>query len=382
MAKKKAYHLENPFIVEGYEGPKYFCDRTQETEDLISNLKNGRNTVLVSPRKIGKTGLIKHAFHQIRQQDKNAVCIYADIYHTQNQYDFVQTIGRAIVEEKLLDKRNSLDKVLSFFSLWRPTVSLDPVTGAPTVSVAFDRSKSEYTIQSVFEYLKKAGKDVYMAIDEFQTIAEYPEQGTEALLRSHIQFIHNAHFIFSGSKLHLMSEMFNSPKRPFYQSTSTMGLEPLHEKIYYDFVSRFFEARRGSFDSSIFHQLYEQFDGYTWYVQSVLNRLYEYEKNVTDYQQVRNAILRILADNSSQYEMLMSFLTNNQKNLLKAIALEGIVSQPQSNDFIVKYELPGGSSIKRALDVLTGKDMVYQTPKGYIVYDRFLNLWLKRMFYR
>ena len=379
MAQKTNY-LRNPFIYEGYESPEYFCDRMEDTEKLIENLKNGRNTTLLSPRKIGKTGLIKHAFYQILQQNKDAVCIYVDVFYTQNQYDFVQALGKAIIEERLLDNRNTFEKVLDYFSLWRPTISLDPVTGSPSVSVAFERSKSEYTIQSIFEYLKRTNKEVYVAIDEFQTIAEYPEQGTEALLRSHIQFMHNVHFIFSGSKLHLMAEMFGSPKRPFYQSTATLSLKPIPEEIYYDFASNFFQAKKGSLDKMVFHQLYKQFDGYTWYLQSVLNRLYEREKHVTDYQQVREAILHILNDKSSQYELLMAFLTSNQLNLLKAIAFEGLVQKPQSNEFIQKYELPSASSIKKALDVLKEKDLVYQSDKGYMVYDRFLDLWLRRMF--
>lgn len=380
MAKRKTYKPRNPFIYEGYEGSDYFCDRTEETENLISSLQNGRNLTLVSPRKIGKTGLILHSFEKIKQLDKDAVCIYTDIFHTQNQYDFVQTLGKAIVEERLLDTRSSMTKVLSYFSQWRPTLSPDPVTGVPTVSVSIERSNTEYTLKSIFEYLKRSGKEVYVAIDEFQTITAYPEQGTEALLRSYIQFIHNAHFIFSGSKQHLMYEMFGSPKRPFYQSTAMMSLQPLHEEIYYDFASRWFEAKKGSFNEDVFHQLYTLFDGYTWYLQSVLNRLYEMERHITDYQQVREAILSILKDKSSQYEMVLTFLTDNQRNLLKAIAKDSCVAQLQANDFILKHGLPSASSIKKALTVLKDKDLVYQITKGYIVYDRFLDLWLKRTF--
>ena len=380
MPKRKAYKPRNPFIYEGYEGPDYFCDRTEETENIISSLKNGRNLTLVSPRKIGKTGLILHTFDKIKQQDKDAVCIYTDIFHTQNQYDFVQTLGKAIVEERLLDTRSSMAKVLNFFSQWRPTISPDPVTGVPTVSVSIERSNTECTLKSIFEYLKQSGKEVYVAIDEFQTITDYPEQGTEALLRSYIQFIHNAHFIFSGSKQHLMYEMFGSPKRPFYQSTAMMTLQPLHEEIYYDFASWWFKAKKGSFNGEVFHQLYTLFEGHTWYLQSVLNRLYEMELHVTDYQQVREAILSILKDKSSQYEMVITFLTDNQRNLLKAIAKDNCVAQLQANDFIRKHELPSASSIKKALTVLKDKDLVYQTSKGYIVYDRFLDLWLKRTF--
>ena len=380
MAKKTTYKPQNPFIYEGYEGSEYFCDRIEETEKVIEHLNNGRNITLVSPRKIGKTGLICHAFDQIKRQNKDAICVYVDIFHTQNQYELVQTLGRAIIQERLLDKRNTMEKVLSFFSTWRPTVSFDPVTGSPNVSISIERPHTEHTLKSIFDYLKQSGKEVYVAIDEFQAITDYPEQGTEALLRSYIQFIHNAHFIFSGSKQHLMYEMFGSPKRPFYQSTAMMSLNPLHEEIYYEFANRFFNEKKGELSQEVFHQLYQQFDGYTWYLQSVLNRLYEREKRVTDYQQVWDAILVILADKRDQYQMLMTLLTNNQFALLKAIAKEGVVAQPQANDFIQKHELPGGSSIMRALNMLLEKDIVYRTTKGYIVYDRFLDLWLKRSF--
>ena len=114
MANKKAQKLRNPFVYEGYVSSEYFCDRTVETENIISDLENGRNLTLVSPRKIGKTGLIMHAFERIKQKYPDAVCIYIDIFHTQNQYDFVQALGNAIVQERLLNAKNK-NKVLSFF---------------------------------------------------------------------------------------------------------------------------------------------------------------------------------------------------------------------------------------------------------------------------
>ena len=242
-----------------------------------------------------------------------------------------------------------------------------------------ERSKSEYTIESIFQYLKNSNKEIFFAFDEFQTIADYPEKGTEALLRSHIQFMHNVHFIFSGSKLHMMYEMFGSPKRPFYQSTAMMSLEPLHKEIYYDFAARFFTDKRGELSEQVFYRLYEQFGGYTWYIQSVLNRLYENENRVTDEQQVRESLHRILIDKGDQYETLMTYLSGNQRLLVKAIADEGIVAQPQSNDFIQKHELPSASSVKKALSSLMEKDVVYRTADGYIIYDRFFDLWLKRL---
>lgn len=377
MGKQKTKELENPFVYKGYDGPAYFCDREKETENLISALKNGRNITLLSPRKIGKTGLIKHAFNRISSTEKDTVCIYVDIFSTQNLHDFVQVLGAAIVDEALRREKSLMSKVLDAFKAWRPVVTVDVLTGMPSLSLNIDSTSDEYTLKSIFDYLKSSKKKVYVAIDEFQQVAYYPEKGTEALLRSHVQFS-NAGFIFSGSRQHLMAEMFNSPQRPFYQSTEFMNLQPIPEDAYYEFASRFFEAKKGSLSQEVFHDIYQRFDGYTWYIQLMMNRLYEGNKRITELHQATDAIIAVLATLTPQYEMLMTFLTSNQVNLLKAIAKEGKVEQPQSNEFIKRNDLPSPSSVKAALDVLVDKELVYTQPDGYIIYDRLLNLWLQR----
>ena len=379
MAKERRVKLENPFVYQGYEGPDYFCDRTEETENVMSALKNGRNLTLISPRKIGKTGLIDHSFYQLKKDNKNAICIYVDIFSTKNLQEFVETLGRAVIEDALEREKSFAAKVLDFFKGLRPTITPDLLTGMPTVSISVVPVQAEYTLKSIFSHLNGLNKSVYLAIDEFQQITEYPETGTEAMLRSYIQHIHHVKFIFSGSKKHLMEEMFCAPNRPFYQSTQLMSLEPLHEEIYYDFARKFFEAKKGSLSQQVFHNIYQRFDGYTWYLQAILNRLYEQEKKVETDQQAADAILFHLNTMAPHYQMLTSFLTGNQFSLLKAIALEGTVQQPLGNDFIKRYELPSTSSVKSALAVLLDKDLIYQTPEGYIVYDRFLGLWLKRI---
>ena len=378
MAKEKRKELENPFVYKGYEGPNYFCDREKETQEMVSALQNGRNLTVISPRKIGKTGLIKHIFNRIKAENKDAVCVYIDIFSTQNLHDFVQALGTAIVEEALQREKSLMGKVLDYFKAWRPVISFDSLTGMPTLSLNIDPSHDEFTLNGIFDHLEKSKKEVYVAIDEFQQVDNYPEKGTEALLRSRIQFS-PAGFIFSGSRQHIMAEMFGSPKRPFYQSTEFVNLQPLPETTYYDFARRFFEARKGSLSEEVFHYVYQHFSGHTWYVQLLMNRLYEETKRVKTVQQANNAILSVLNTLSPQYENLMAFLTNNQINLLRAIAKEGKVEQTQSNDFIKRNDLPSPSSVKTALDVLIDKELVYAQPDGYIVYDRFLNLWLQRI---
>ena len=272
-----------------------------------------------------------------------------------------------------------MKRLMEFFGAWRPVFSVDSVTGVPTVSLSMEPTQSTVSLKMVFDYLKQCKRPVYVAIDEFQQVANYPETGSEALLRSYIQFAPNVHFIFSGSKLHMMAQMFNSPERPFYQSTASMGLLPLHEEIYYDFARHFFEAKKGSLTEESFHTIYQAFDGITYNVQQILNRLYETERHVDSQHQVQEAIQHVVNRNSMQYEGLITFLTGNQLSLLKAIAKANIVASPQSTEFIKQYDLPSTSSIKTALDVLLDKELIYQQESGYVVYDRFLALWLKRL---
>ncbi len=380
MARQKKKKLENPFVYQGYEGPDYFFDRAVETENMLSALKNGRNITLVSPRKIGKTGLIQHIFYHINNQSKEAICIYVDIFATKNLTEFVETLAKAVVEDALQREKSFTAKVMDFFKGLRPTFSPDPMTGLPTVTLNVVPVQTEMTLKSLFSHLENMDKRVIIAIDEFQQVAYYPEAGAEAMLRSHIQFMHHVNFIFSGSKMHMMEEMFLSPNRPFYQSTQLMTLLPLHEEIYYEHARRFFEAKKGGmFHQEVFQHLYHSFDGYTWFIQAVLNRLYEQEVKVDDDSQVADAILFHVNSLAPHYQTVFNFLTDNQCSLLKAIARAGYVKQPQSGDFIKNYGLPSSSSVKSALQTLLEKELVYQTEKGYIVYDRFFGIWLKRL---
>lgn len=371
--------LTNPFIYQGYESPKYFCDREVETKTLLSHLKNGRNVTLISPRRIGKTGLIKNTFYHLKEQEKDATCLYIDIFATKNLHDFVELLGVMVINEIVRKNASFIEKTISFFSALRPVLSMDPLTGEPSVSITVEPSKEDITIQSIFNYLNDSEQEVYIAIDEFQQIAEYPEKGTEALLRSYIQFAQHVHFIFSGSKFHLMAEIFGSPKHPFYQSTEMMGLKPLDSDVYYDFCLQFFKEKGGNIEKEIFEYLYNMFEGHTWYIQCIMNRLYEANTNVESTEQVNAAILSILAGREPQFESLSQFFTDNQFSLLKAIAKEGIVAQPTAGRFIKSHNLSGASSTKAALKVLENKELVYRKPEGYIIYDRFMDLWLKRL---
>lgn len=373
MKKNQPY---NPFLVAGYYGPEYFCDRETETAKIISALENDRNISLMSPRRYGKTGLIQHAFYRIVEKDTNAVCIYFDIYSTQNLNDFVKIFAESVLGKVEGGVEKTMKKFSSFFKSFRPVLSYDALSGQPELSVKIEQENVAQSLQEVFSYLKQSDKRCYIAIDEFQQVAEYPEKGTEALLRSYIQFLPNVKFVFSGSRQHLMGEIFLSAKRPFYQSTQIMSLDVIDRGKYFQFANAHFQKNKFTITEECFETIYSQFEGHTWYVQAVLNRLFEYRKDINKPEIVFSAIVELLEENTYGYQELLNAYSNVQVNLLRAIAKEKVIAQINSGDFISKYRLKNSSSVSRALKKLTDNELIYKSEKGYTIYDRFLGLWL------
>lgn len=368
--------LNNPFVVYGYKGPEYFCDRELETEKIISALHNERNVTLVAPRRMGKTGLIKHVFHTMEERYDDVRCFYLDIYAAKNLDQMVGFMAREIIGKLDSVSQSALRGIQEFFGKWRPTVTIDELTGRPTFSLDIRPSEGRESLERIFEYLKRSGKRCYVAIDEFQQILEFPEKGVEALIRSYIQFLPNVYFIFSGSQQHMMEEMFLSANRPFFQSSSVMSLPCIGKEKYASFANRLLKERNMLIDDTTFSYIYDLVDGVTWYVQAILHGIYEHSDEVIDKNLVDVVVEEIIDDQSTAYQNYCAWLTENQQRLLAAVAKEKVVKSPFGQRFIKAYGLSAASSVKTALKSLLDKQLVAKTPAGYLVSDRFFAKWL------
>ncbi|MBQ0048010.1 MAG: ATP-binding protein [Prevotellaceae bacterium] len=378
--------IVNPFIVYGYVSPEYFCDRKEETSNLISALRNGRNVTLMSPRRMGKTGLIHNAFHHIEEEYPDAACFYMDIFSTNSLKDFVMLFGKTVLGKVDTIPQKAMSAVNTFLKSCRVMFSVDELSGMPTASLDFQPHEAEATLNEIFNYLKHSERECFIAIDEFQQIAEYEEEfegksehsKIEALLRSYIQFCPNLHFIFSGSKSHMMSDIFDKPNRPFYRSTEKMHLYTIPEESYYTFASEWMNKADVAMSEEIFHQIYERFEGHTWYVQYVLNKIYEQQPEQVEASLVTNCIGNIVKSNTEDYQRLCHQLTKNQYAVLKAIAKEHRVTSINGSAFLTKYQLKGSSSVNKAVKSLIDNEYIFNHNGTYQVYDRFMELWLRQ----
>ena len=369
--------LNNPFVVYGYKGPEYFCDRVAESNKICSALRNERNVTLVSPRRMGKTGLIHHVFNKMETEDKDCKCFYIDIFATKNIEQFVQTLGSAVIGKLDSFSQSALRKIQEFFSAWRPAVTFDQLTGLPTVTLDIKQNEGNESLKQIFEYMKMSGKRCYIAIDEFQQIQNYSERGLEALLRSYIQFLPNVYFIFSGSHQHMMEEMFLSANRPFFQSSMVMSLGSIDIEEYRRFANRMIEGQNRIIGQETFQRIYDFAGGITWYVQAILHGIYEHPDRIVDKTLVDDVVKELVEEQSATFQNYCAWLTDNQYVLLKAIAYEKSVKSPLAQQFIHTHHLPATSSVKTALRTLEDKMLVSRSANdGYSVSDKLFALWL------
>lgn len=368
----------NPFLIEGYRSPEFFCDRVAETALLTRHLTNGCNVALIAPRRLGKSGLIFNCFQQAQVRD-NYYAIYIDIYETKNLSELVYALGKGILAALRSRGRKAWESFLNLLQSLRSTIGFD-INGNPEWGIGIgDIRTPEVTLDEIFAYLDSADKPCLVAIDEFQAIATYPEKTVEAALRKRIQNCHNAHFVFAGSKRHMMAQMFASQARPFYNSSTIMGLEPIDRDVYLGFANRHLAAVGKAVGEEAFTYLYNLYDGTTWYIQYVLNMLFTAPMTAGAFGRadVEAVTETILAQHKFAYQALLFQLTAKQKQVLMAVAREGKATALTSQAFLQRHRL-GASTVQGAVKALLERDFLTFDDGIYQLADRFFALWLQR----
>ena len=369
--------IVNPFITTGYAGAEYFCDREQETADLTRLLVNGNNVALISPRRYGKTNLIRHCFAQSAIAE-NYYTFIIDIYSTKSVADMVHRLGLTILETLKPFGRKAWEKFIAVLASVKPGITYDSL-GNPSWTLSIgDIAAPTTTLDEIFSYLEQADKPCIVAIDEFQQITHYGDNLLEATLRTHVQYCTNTHFIFSGSQRHLMGQMFTSPARPFYQSVAIYNLPLLPEDKYIEFCIRLFEEYGKHLSQDVPHTLYQRFEGITYYMQRVMNELFARTSSAgTCYvEDIESALRYIILTSAPTYEDLMYQLPEKQSLVLRAIARDGKAQNLTSGKFIKRHGLLSASSVKSAVPALLDKGLITNELGIYQVYDKFLEMWL------
>ena len=358
----------NPFYVTGIIPPAYFCDRETETDWLVRTVTNQANVLLTSPRRMGKTQLIRH-FYERPEIKGRYHTFYVDIYPTTSLHEFVLFLSKEIYSVLVPKGKATLNRFLSILRSLTGSFTYDPVSGVPSFDVKLgDIQAPELTLEEIFAYLENADLPCIFAIDEFQQIDRYPEKNVEALLRSHVQTMNNCRFIFAGSNRHILENMFHSAAKPFYNSTEQLYLDRIAREKYVTFIcAKFREARR------------EILSGAAHHVFATVAP----EKTV-DENDVLFVLDALLEEKSHAFAGQLSQLNYGQKETLVAIAKAGKATGVTSVAFIKKNALKSPSSVQYAISTLLDSQILTYEQEGrgktYSLEDRFLEMWIRRVY--
>ena len=362
--------MKNPFIYTQTVTDEAFCNREKERSDFKDFINNSVNVLLYSHRKLGKTSLIRSVFKEL----KNVTPIYIDLFGTTSTDDFIKNLLKGISE--IYSKPQQLaqllkDKIKSF----NVQFSFNLETGAPLAFPAFipkDKSPALSEVFSVLESMSK-NKNMVVAFDEFQEVANYKNESFEKKMRSIIQRHNKIAYIFSGSQRHILFEMFTDYKRAFYKQAQNYPLQPIDTEHYIVWIKKIYKkANRRITDKQII-DIVNRCENYPVYIQEFFYRLWN-KKNVTS-----SAIEEIESDiiKSREAEFISAWdsLSLNQKKTMKLIVLSG-GENIYSADNLMKVGFTSASQVKVALDKLQKRNFVLKNGH-YAVQDVFLKKYIR-----
>ena len=376
--------MKNPFkygkVVTGDD----FADREEEIKQLVKDLTSGQNIILYSPRRYGKTSLIIRVLEILNR--KNFITSFIDLYGCTSISDLVDKI----IEKTVVPSQGTLEKIGDFlrkyFSSLRPEITLNP-DGSISVSYKKDAHTigEEKVLSQVLDAPEKLAivkkKPVIVVFDEFQEISNMNGLKIEKMMRNHFQHHKNVTYVFSGSKKHIMEEIFGEEKRPFYKFAKPFPLGKISKKDFAQFISRKFTETNISIDPSIIDSVLDFTDGHPYSTQQLCHELWDITSNKkkVENEDLNEAIKTILQMHSDYFIRIWDSLPPTQRRLLIAVAQEGEVSAIYSSFFIEKFNLVSASHVKKALDSLEKDGLIEKTKEGYHISDAFLNEWIKRI---
>ena len=381
MHINESKRMKNPFVITGRIPEAYFCDRRTESQKMIRALTNGDNICLMSPRRMGKSKLIQFCYDK-PELDEAYYTFYIDILHTSSLAEFTYVFGQKVFDTLRSNSEKMLRTFVQGLKSLNAKFGFDAGSNMPTFSIELgDIVRPEYTLSEIFACLEEADRPCIVAFDEFQQICRYPEKNIEALLRSHIQHLSNVNFIFAGSERHLISEMFLSSAKPFYNSTRQLELYPIVPEEYIPFVCKWFRAFDKQITEEEVEKVYQLFEGNTYCMQRTFHEAFINTSSGEACTQeiVRRSIADIIEDNGHAYSRMLSQIPTRQKELLYAIAKEGKAEKITGGAFIKRHTLLSASSVQAAMKKLLELDLITQDDGFYTIPDRFLLLYIRQL---
>lgn len=356
-----------------------FTDRVKETHRLRENFLHGLNTIIISPRRLGKTSLVKRVKQSI--DDPKVKVIFMDIYDCRSEYDFLNRFASLILKETADSSERIVNNIKEFLVRLTPKLSfnVDPYND---ISVSLGITPKNYTPEEILNLpeiiAQKKGIDIVVCIDEFQQVGEFPDSlGVQKRMRSVWQHQQNVSYCLFGSKKHMMVNIFQSKRMPFYQFGDTIMLGKISREDWVDFIVSRFEKEGKHVSAQFAVRICDKVECYSSYVQQLAgNVLVETECEVTE-ESFEAGCNTLFEQNSALFESQIAELTSHQMNFLRAVCA-GISSEFASKEISEEYNFGTKSNITRLKSALMKKELIDTEGRHIVISDPVFKMWFLR----
>lgn len=372
--------MDVPFLYGRLAEKDSFIDREEDKKELKNFLTHGINTILVSPRRWGKSSLVKEAMRELAAQDNNTRICYLDAYRIHTEQEFYDQFASAIIQGVSSSVEKRFNDIIKFVNRIMPSVTIksDPFNSVELNLKINPAKENPESILQLPEEIAKAKKiKVIICIDEFQQLANISNwEKLESLMRSVWQQQHLTTYCLYGSKMHMMTRIFNNSNSPFFKFGQLMHLKRISKEYWIPYITENFTKTGKSITKDFAEQICESVKYNSWYVQQYCFFVWSHVDKVVTEEDLQEQLQLVLDTNEEVFQNTLDELTASQINLLRAIAAGE--THFNAAEVVSKYELGLPRTITRNKKVLIEKDLVEKDKEGIHFVDPVFELWIKR----
>lgn len=360
-----------------------FTGRKEETRRLMANFEGGINSILISPRRWGKTSLVDHVHRQLK--DSDIIIVQLDIFGCKTEYDFYNALAVAVLKQTASKVQLWMDEARDFLVRLTPKIGI-PIDPVSEISVSLGITPETHSPEEILNMVeiiaKRKNRHVVVCIDEFQQVGEFENtKQVQARLRSAWQHHHYTSYCLYGSKRHMMSKIFLNRSMPFYQFGDLLWLQKLPVSDWMDYIISHFEATGRHISEQMVERICEVVDNYPSYVQHLSSILLNHlpQGGTVTEDMMPSAISELISTNEALYMQQIEPLSGYQMNLLKAI-VSGIHSGYNEKRVRSQFDLGSPSNMVRLRSALIERDLIYSEMRQLYITDPVFALWFRKRF--
>lgn len=368
--------MSKPFVYGVSVGEENFTDRELESRRLRLNFENGVNSIIISPRRMGKTSLVKHV--QAQMGDGDIKVVYMDIYKCRTEYDFYEKFASSIIAATATKLEKMIDTAKEFLMGITPKISYMPEPSTDfslSLGIAPSNNTPEEVLDLPERIARKLGVDIVVCIDEFQQVGEFPNSlSVQRCIRSVWQHHKHASYCLFGSKQHLMSQLFYSRKMPFYQFGDMFFLKKIGQEHWVPYIVGRFAAAKKNISDELALKICQAVDCYPSYVQQLAWNVVANSGDIVNEEDIAMGFEATMAQVSPLFVEQTAGLTAFQLNFLRAICM-GFHKDFGRREVTSRFDLGTRSNLQKIVNRLVEKELIETSDDGIVIGDPLFQHW-------